>query len=116
MNKFQFWTDTHFQFPMKHVSGNEAWQWRERKCMEHINDDPFSIMLRSLQPLPGIDRPIMKGMAMGIRLAVVMTLLGVSQLGCVSQTLRETDRNIGQASPLGNAIQSLPGFELFFPS
>ena len=73
--------------------------------MEHINDDPYPSTLRSLQPLLKID----SGMAIGIRLAMVMVLLGVSQLGCVSQTLQETDRHIAQASPLGHAIQSAEG-------
>jgi len=105
MSMFQFWTDTHFQFSMKHVLRREVWRWEKRKYIEHINDNPFSIKLRSLQPLLRID----SGMALGIRLAVVMTLLGVSQLGCVSQTLQETDRHIAQASPLGNATQSAEG-------
>ncbi len=112
MKMFQFLTyDKHFQFLTKHFSESEAWRWRERKCMEHINDDPYPFMLRSFQPFLGVDSPIMKGMGMciGIRLVVVMALLGVSQLGCVSQTLQETDRNIAQASPLGNAIQSAKG-------
>jgi outer membrane protein TolC len=105
MEMFQFRTDTHFQFSKKHISGNKAWRWKERKCMERINEDPYPFMLRSLQPLLKIDR----GMAIGIRLVVVMALLCVSQLGCVSQTLQETDRHIAQAFPLGNAIQSAKG-------
>ena len=112
MKMFQFLTyDKHFQFLTKHVSGSEAWRWRERKCMEHINDNPYPFMLHSFQPFLGIDSPIMKGMGMciGIRLAIVMALLGVSQLGCVSHTLQDTDGKIGQASPLGHAIQSAQG-------
>ena len=43
------------------------------------------------------------------RLVVVVSLCGMGQFGCASQTVQGADRNIGQSSHLDNATQSAQG-------
>jgi len=88
---------------------------KDRQCgkeihLEYINhDNGYQVTCFSLDLFRENFGFITHWTTVMAKLAVVVSLLGLSPFGCASQTLEGTDRNISQVSSPGNATNSAQG-------
>ena len=110
MRIFQFRPhDTRFPFlppDFLVTKGEQCVEGTRPECIKN-NGDP--VMLRSWEPLLENGGPITKWRGVMARLAVVVSLLGLSPLGCHTHTLQGTDRNIKHVSASGTMTDSGQG-------
>ncbi len=110
MRIFQFRPhDTRFPFPPPDflvTKGGQCVEGTRPECIKN-NGDPAT--LRSWEPLLENGGPITKWRGVMARLAVVVSLLGLSPLGCHTHTLQGTDRNIKHVSASGTMTDSGQG-------
>ncbi len=94
-----------FPFLTKHFAGREGRPCGQRMFKESITDYPYPAMLHSFALLLKKDRPISRGMPPGMRLGVIIAILGLSQFGCASQTLEGPDSQVSPLDPVAYSAQ-----------